>query len=939
MELNQTCFHSCDLKEEFKGKSALPHIQILSLTGFKPEDFKTINGQYNSLACYGEVRVAYCITRFFPLTMHRFGPWSVIRPTRDNYSDPVLFNENVEIPLAYCYLYDFYGISFVLCSTYTDSNGVHDQYLGGCFLRLYNSKKVFRSGVYELELHLLKNYKLKSLDDVVECIVDHDMDGKPRGLKELNHLLKVRRKQIRGELVATPLDQKTLSVVEPRIEELKRGSGKMFLRVKFEFSRSYPSLYVPVVFKYPVMPGLDEDARPEKWNPHDEMYFKMTRNIRTVAVDRERIPNKEMLERLKAIIELGYGEVLSEKDGDLIWQFRFYLANKFPETALATFLLSVRWQYPEQVSQAVELLLSWSPSCVSPEAVLELLTPTYTHPVCRRFAISRLQEASDDDIELYLYQLVQALRYENHEEILRSSKIPTLGADSEDQKEKEGIALKKTEGKADEPSSVRSRPRSKRPALGPDDIPWKTDLATFLIQRGRGKFRLANYLYWFLHLEAHEDTPSTSEVKVMFSHVLKRFMAALECGSEEHRSWHSDLLNQTKFVDGLYELVKRVHEDASKRIRKMEILKNLLRTEGASLTQFERPLPFPVDPNFLIATVDADSATLFKSTTQPASLSLVSPEGQLYRVIFKIGDDLRQDQVVLQMIRLMDVVLKKEMFDLHLTPYIVLAATCRHGFIQFVKGVRLSDVNREEGCILKYLQQRAPSAKDPLGLQPKVLETYIRSCAGYCVMTYLLGVGDRHMDNIMLTPEGQLFHIDFSFILGYDPKLMAPEVRLTKDMIEAMGGAKTPTFNNFVNICVTAFLSLRRHANLFLTMLSLVQDAGIKDIARDPMKARDFVKERFCLDETEERAAHRFASRIFDSIKAIVPEVMERIHTVMQYMHLCIWFKWSCLCRCAVDTCPQSIVLAIIIILLTWPSRPQDALELIFFYLYFGNCD
>ncbi|VDM25205.1 unnamed protein product [Hydatigera taeniaeformis] len=200
------------------------------------------------------------------------------------------------------------------------------------------------------------------------------------------------------------------------------------------------------------------------------------------------------------------------------------------------------------------------------------------------------------------------------------------------------------------------------------------------------------------------------------------------------------------------------------------------------------------------------------SATQPALLSLVSPEGQLYRVIFKIGDDLRQDQVVLQMIRLMDVVLKKEMFDLQLTPYVVLAASCRHGFIQFVKGVRLSDVNKEEGSILKYLQQRAPSSKDSLGLQPKVLETYIRSCAGYCVMTYLLGVGDRHMDNIMLTSEGQLFHIDFSFIFGYDSKLMAPEVRLTKDMIEAMGGAKTPTFNNFVNICVTAFLSLRRSA-------------------------------------------------------------------------------------------------------------------------------
>ncbi|VDM35524.1 unnamed protein product [Hydatigera taeniaeformis] len=408
----------------------------LSVTGFNPEDFRIINGQYNSLACYGEVRVAYCITRDFPLTVHRFGPWSEILPTRDNYTEPVLFNENVELGLAYCYLYDFYGICFVLCSTYTDSGGVHDQYLGACNLRLYNSKRVFRNGIYELELYLLKDYKLKDLDDVVECVMEREMDGKPRGMKDLNYLLKVRRKQTRGELVGTSIDQKALSVVESRIEELKRGSGKIFLRVKFEFSRSYPSLYVPVVFKHAVMPAVEENKWPEK-----------------------------------VLIESEYGEVLSEKDGDLIWQFRFYLANKFPETALPTFLLSVRWQYPEQVSQAVELLLSWSSSSVSPEAVLELLTRTYTHPVCRRFAVSRLCQASDEDIELYLYQLVQALRYENQEEILRCSKIPSLGGESEDDKDVE--SLKKTGTKIDEPGSSKSQSRPRRSPLASDAIPWK----------------------------------------------------------------------------------------------------------------------------------------------------------------------------------------------------------------------------------------------------------------------------------------------------------------------------------------------------------------------------------------------------------------------------------------------------------------------------------
>ena len=38
-------------------------------------------------------------------------------------------------------------------------------------------------------------------------------------------------------------------------------------------------------------------------------------------------------------------------------------------------------------------------------------------------------------------------------------------------------------------------------------------------------------------------------------------------------------------------------------------------------------------------------------------------------VIYKKGDDLRQDQLVVQMIRLMDRLLKREALDLRLTPY------------------------------------------------------------------------------------------------------------------------------------------------------------------------------------------------------------------------------------------------------------------------------
>ena len=55
--------------------------------------------------------------------------------------------------------------------------------------------------------------------------------------------------------------------------------------------------------------------------------------------------------------------------------------------------------------------------------------------------------------------------------------------------------------------------------------------------------------------------------------------------------------------------------------------------------------------------------------------------------------------------------------------------------------------------------------------------------SGYCVITYLLGVGDRHNDNLLLSESGHLIHVDFGYILGRDCKPFPPPMKLNKEMV------------------------------------------------------------------------------------------------------------------------------------------------------------
>ncbi|XP_050293503.1 phosphatidylinositol 3-kinase catalytic subunit type 3 isoform X2 [Anthonomus grandis grandis] len=662
----------------------------------------------------------------------------------------------------------------------------------------------------------------------------------------------------------------------------------------------------------------------------ERKHHMLARSLRSGHNDKDAKPNAAVRDILNKIVSYPPTQQLSNEEQDYVWKFRFYLSTQ--KKALTKFLKCVNWKHHNEVRQALHLMDIWVPMDV--EDALELLSPNFNHPAVRRYAIIRLQQAPDDEILLYLLQLVQALKYENfsaiqeaYERLISGHEVFPLMEDTtghflekKDSKDSNStitcespLQRSSSYNQADHLASsivnsvvevdTRGSQPSSLPALtqctesGNTDTLQSnmceeeeiSDLASFLIYRACKNFTLANYFYWYLLLEC-EDQEGTikqdEEVRNMYLTVMRTFLQALAKGTDSMQKKRTILSKQEKFIAKLVQLIKAVSKENAYRVKKVQKLKELLSDPDAFKYNFAKfePIPFPLDPEIIITGILPDKAMLFKSAMMPAKLNFLTAEGEEYVAIFKLGDDLRQDQLILQMITLMDKLLNKENLDLKLTPYRVLATSTKHGFVQFIESTTIAEVLALEGSIQNYFKKHHPQENAPYGIQPDIMDAYVRSCAGYCVITYLLGVGDRHLDNLLLTEDGRLFHIDFGYILGRDPKPLPPPMKLTKEMVEAMGGVNSEHYQEFRKLCYTAFLHLRRHANLMLNLFSLMVDASVPDIALEPDKAVKKVQDKLMLDLGEEEAVHYIQNLIDASVTAVMAAIVEQLHKITQYM-------------------------------------------------------
>jgi len=312
-------------------------------------------------------------------------------------------------------------------------------------------------------------------------------------------------------------------------------------------------------------------------------------------------------------------------------------------------------------------------------------------------------------------------------------------------------------------------------------------------------------------------------------------------------SYLKSLIKQVDALDKLTKLtdqVKSEKEDNQRQVFELQMQK-------LDYVEALQNLHSPLDASNLLGKLRTSDSRLMVSKKKPVKLTWTneSPLADVYlpefKVIFKNGDDLRQDMLTLQVIKIMDSIWQSEGMDLRMVPYNVLATGHMVGLINVVQKAETM-MHIQKASLTNAMQISASQLHKWLkdnndqSQYERVIDNFTRSCVGYSVATYVLGIGDRHPDNIMVTEDGKLFHIDFGHFLNHKKKKFGmnrervPFV-LTEDLINVIAKGYTPgkssrQFKDFQETCGKAYLHLRSHASLLCTLFSMMLNSGIPEL-------------------------------------------------------------------------------------------------------------
>ena len=260
---------------------------------------------------------------------------------------------------------------------------------------------------------------------------------------------------------------------------------------------------------------------------------------------------------------------------------------------------------------------------------------------------------------------------------------------------------------------------------------------------------------------------------------------------------------------------------------------------------------------------------IIPSKQKPRQVTLLGMDGYEYKFLLKGNEDLRMDERVMQLFALLNsffVVSPQLPTGLSISTYSVMPLSENVGLIQWIENTEtvyqmiisqrancgtslmlevnmlvqlgeLQHINEfsELPCLKKreYLQhvlENTPSNDLRLLFWERnenseswlrYRTNYIRTMAMMSMVGYVLGLGDRHLNNIMIHNSGNVMHIDFGdcFEVAMAREKFPEKVpfRLTRMLVDAMEACGFQ--GTFTSICEKVMTTLRKHKDSVTSLL------------------------------------------------------------------------------------------------------------------------
>ena len=207
--------------------------------------------------------------------------------------------------------------------------------------------------------------------------------------------------------------------------------------------------------------------------------------------------------------------------------------------------------------------------------------------------------------------------------------------------------------------------------------------------------------------------------------------------------------------------------------------------------------------------------------------------------MYKTGSDLRMDIITLQLFKIMQTLWYKNKLNLKMTIYNVISTGNQEGMIEIItNSYTISQIHKEQGGALQSFKKESIKnwiINNRITSLEECYQNFLLSNVAYCCATFILGISDRHSDNIMIKKNGELFHINFNHFLGHFQyklgfkKERAPFI-FTNQFKIILESNESPGFNEFKNNLWNAYKILREHSDVLITLLRILICTDIPEL-------------------------------------------------------------------------------------------------------------